>query len=81
MTKKKIQEHVDTNSEVPVETPVSNPELTIQDLGNIRAIIDIAAQRGAFRATELEAVGNTFNKLNAFLNAVAPEPSEMPVEA
>lgn len=49
-----------------------NPELTVQDLGNLRAIIDVAAQRGAFRAAELEAVGSVFNKLNTFLNAVSP---------
>ena len=48
------------------------PELTIQDLGNLRAIIDVASQRGAFRATEMSAVGATFNKLNDFLNVVAP---------
>lgn len=49
------------------------PELTVQDLGNLRAIIDVAAQRGAFRAPEMEAVGAAFNKLNNFLNAVAPQ--------
>jgi hypothetical protein len=49
------------------------PELTIQDLGNLRAIIDVASQRGAFRAAEMAAVGTTFNKLNDFLNAVAPQ--------
>lgn len=54
----------------------TNPELTVQDLGNIRTIIDIAAQRGAFRAAELEAVGGVFNKLNTFLNAVAPPAPE-----
>lgn len=50
------------------------PELTVQDLGNLRAIIDVAAQRGAFRAPEMEAVGSAFNKLNNFLNAVTPAP-------
>lgn len=50
----------------------SAPELTVQDLGNLRAIIDVASQRGAFRAVEMEAVGSAFNKLNNFLNAVAP---------
>ena len=49
------------------------PELTIQDLGNLRAIIDVASQRGAFRAAEFEAVGATFKKLDTFLNAVAPQ--------
>ena len=46
-------------------------ELTIADLNALRAIVDVASQRGAFKATELEAVGKTFNKLNAFLEAAA----------
>lgn len=50
----------------------NNPELTIQDLNNLRAIIDVASQRGAFRAPELEAVGNTYNKLDTFLKAAMP---------
>jgi hypothetical protein len=61
----------------PVESQASAqaPELTIQDLGNLRAIIDVASQRGAFRAAEMAAVGSAFNKLNDFLNAVAPQKS------
>lgn len=51
----------------------AQPELTIQDLNNLRAIIDVASQRGAFRAVEMQAVGSAFNKLNDFLNAVAPQ--------
>jgi hypothetical protein len=49
------------------------PELTVQDLSNLRAIIDVSAQRGAFRASEMEAVGAAFNKLSKFLDAVAPQ--------
>jgi len=45
-------------------------QLSIQDLYNIRAIIDIASTRGAFRAGELKTVGETYNRLNAFLLAV-----------
>jgi len=59
-----------TETAAPVGTA---PELTVQDLGNIRAIIDVAAQRGAFKAAEMAAVGAVFNKLNDFLNAVAPQ--------
>jgi hypothetical protein len=58
--------------EAQAQAPAA-PELTIQDLGNLRAIIDVASQRGAFRAAEMAAVGTTFNKLNDFLNAVAPQ--------
>lgn len=57
----------------------ATPELTIADLTNLRAVIDVAAQRGAFRAAEMSAVGAVFNKLNGFLEAVYPQqlpPSE-----
>ena len=46
------------------------PELTLNDLAALRSIIEVASQRGAFKANELEAVGKAFNKLNTFLEAV-----------
>jgi hypothetical protein len=49
------------------------PDLTITDLQNLRAIIDVASTRGAFKAAEMAAVGTVFNKLDAFLNAVAAQ--------
>jgi hypothetical protein len=55
------------------EVPV---ELTIQDLGVIRSIIDVASQRGAFKANELEAVGKTYNKLETFLDTVQKKSEE-----
>lgn len=61
------------------QQPAQAPELTIADLTNLRAVIDVAAQRGAFRAAEMAAVGAVFNKLNSFLEAVYPQqlpPSE-----
>jgi len=48
------------------------PQLSITDLQNLRAIVDVAVKRGAFGAAEISAVGATFDKLNVFLNAVAP---------
>lgn len=50
----------------------AQPELNINDLQNIRAIIDTASRRGAFGGAELTAVGSVFDRLNNFLNAVAP---------
>lgn len=52
------------------------PDLTITDLANIRAIIDVAVRRGAFAASEVSGVGTVFDKLNAFLNAVQPPKQE-----
>ena len=52
------------------------PDLTITDLGNLRSIVDVAVRRGVFAANEISAVGATYDKLNAFLNAVAPPKTE-----
>lgn len=58
------------------QTQQASPELTVVDLQNIRAIIDVASRRGAFGAAEMVPVGTIFNKLDTFLNAVAPEKQE-----
>lgn len=50
-----------------------NFDLTLQDLGALRAIIDIAAQRGAFKPAEMTAVGTVYNKLTGFLDNVAKQ--------
>ena len=51
--------------------PAQGPDLNVNDLVALKSIIEVATQRGAFKANELEAVGKTFNKLNVFLEAVA----------
>jgi hypothetical protein len=48
-------------------------DLTINDLTQLRAIVDVASQRGAFKASELAAVGTAYNKLNGFLEQVAKQ--------
>ncbi len=55
--------------------PAQGPDLNISDLVALKSIIEVATQRGAFKAAELEAVGKTFNKLNVFLEAVAKKES------
>jgi hypothetical protein len=47
-------------------------DLTISDLNALKTIIDVATQRGAFKAAEMEAVGKVYNKLNNFLASVTP---------
>jgi len=45
-------------------------QITVADLDALRAIVDLAAQRGAFRGAELTQVGVVFDKLSTFLEAV-----------
>ena len=49
---------------------MENTQLTINDLATIRNIIDLAVTRGAFRAGEVRVVGETFERLEAFLTAL-----------
>jgi len=51
-------------------------ELNIVDLQNLKAIIDVAAKRGAFSAGEMAAVGTVYNKLDAFLTSAVPAQPE-----
>lgn len=46
-------------------------ELSVQDLASLKSIIDVASQRGAFKANEMAQVGQTYNKLDAFLNEIS----------
>jgi len=53
------------------EQQPAGPDLNLNDLAALRSIVDVASQRGAFKAAELESVGKIYNKLNNFLEAVA----------
>ena len=63
-------------TDAPAPGPGGSVELTVQDLNTIRSIIDVASQRGAFKANEMQAVGTTYNKLETFLNQVAKAQEE-----
>lgn len=68
-----IKDQVPATQEQEQETPAAPgpADLNVSDLVALKSIIEVATQRGAFKAAELEAVGKTFNKLNGFLEAVA----------
>lgn len=56
------------------------PQLSVSDLQNLRTVLDIASRRGAFGANEMTAVGQVFDKLDKFLNAIAPAPTQQAEE-
>jgi hypothetical protein len=65
----------ETNTNEAVETTQQSnqqpsADLNVSDLNAIKSIIDVATQRGAFRAPELESVGKIYNKLNNFLESI-----------
>ena len=72
LKEKLMSEEVNTPAESAApEAAPQGPDLNVNDLVALKSIIEVATQRGAFKAAELEAVGKTFNKLNVFLEAVA----------
>ena len=54
-------------------TDQAGNDLTINDLNALKTIIDIASSRGAFKPTEMVAVGQTYTKLSTFLEIVAKQ--------
>ena len=71
----------ETNVQQPMQPTETAPQqesndLTINDLNAMRTIIDIASSRGAFKPNEMVAVGQTYNKLSAFLDTVAKQPKQ-----
>ena len=60
----------------PASGEVKPVELTVQDLGVLRSIIDVASQRGAFRGPELSQVGTVHDRLMKFLEANQPKSAE-----
>jgi len=49
---------------------VMETNINVNDLISLRNIINLAAERGAYRAEEMLEVGTTYTKLNNFLEAV-----------
>jgi len=70
-----MTEEVQSAEATPQPAPANEApvELTVQDLGNIKQIIDVASQRGAFKPNEMTTVGTTYTKLETFLAAVAQQ--------
>ena len=52
---------------------MENKENTIADLNLLKDIVDLASTRGAFRAAEMKEIGEVYNKLTSFLEAVVAQ--------
>jgi hypothetical protein len=55
--------------------------ITIADLNLLKNIIDLASTRGAFRAAEMKEVGEVYNKLSLFLEAVLAQAQAQEAES
>ena len=52
---------------------MENKEITIADLNRLKDIVDLASTRGAFRAAEMKEIGEVYNRLTSFLEAVVAQ--------
>lgn len=62
-------ENQETQENQPTQS--GQAELSITDLQNLKAIVDVAIKRGTFVGAELSSVGNVYDKVNNFLNSVS----------
>ena len=72
----KAEKEVVQTEQTPAPAPepqAQGAELTVNDLGNIKQIIDVASSRGAFKPNEMMTVGQVYNKLETFLATVAQQ--------
>lgn len=58
------------------QTAQESNDLNVNDLNAMKTIIDLASSRGAFKASEMMAVGQVYNKLTNFLNTVTKQASQ-----
>ena len=52
---------------------MDNSQITVTDLITLKNIVDLASARGAFRGSELKEIGEVYNKLSLFLEAVVAQ--------
>jgi len=60
---------------------MENAQLTIADLASLHSLIDAACTRGAFKAAEMRAVGETYDKLTRFLEVASKQAQEQAEQA
>jgi hypothetical protein len=68
-----MTEEIQTAEEQTAQNTIA---LTLQDLTLTANIIDLAVQRGAFKAAEVQTVGAAFQKLASIIQAVTPPKPE-----
>ncbi len=60
-----------SQDQVAAQEQAPAADLNISDLIALKSVVEVASQRGAFKANELEGVGRVYNKLSTFLDSVA----------
>jgi len=81
------EENQNTEAQETTEAPAAAaeqtvaPSLGVADLQNAAQVIDLAMQRGAFRAAEAAQVGVVYNRLTAFITSVQDQQKDQAEDA
>jgi hypothetical protein len=81
------EENQNTEAQETTEAPAAAadqpvaPSLGVADLQNAAQVIDLAMQRGAFRAAEAAQVGVVYNRLTAFITSVQDQQKDQTEDA
>ena len=73
MSEETIEKAAEQKQAAPAQPEQNGMDLTVNDLNNIKQIIDVASSRGAFRPNEMMTIGQVYNKLETFLGTVAQQ--------
>lgn len=73
VTTTEIENESTTAESTTAESTNAGIELSVNDLHSLRAIIDLASSRGAFKPSEMVAIGQAYTKLSGFLEEVAKQ--------
>ena len=46
------------------------PQLGLQDIVNLKRLVEVACARGAFRADEMKSVGTVYEKIDVFVKSI-----------
>ena len=52
---------------------IEQPQLKITDIATLKQIVEVASSRGAFRAEELSQVGEVYDRVSAWLEAMTQD--------
>lgn len=70
---KKATEEVKQESQPEQSQEQQAQPLTVQDLITLKSALELGTQRGAWRANELTAVGQVYDRLSAFVASLLPK--------
>ena len=75
-TEEAVEETVDELAQAAPESEAVEVSISIADLGAVIKIIDVVTKRGAFNGDELADVGAVRNRLQVFVTASTPPPTD-----